>query len=893
MPKELPSVPDAAKKLGPLHSDNPIPNQLPTPPHPPRNPATVSTRPLPPASPPPPAAPRLPRAPLSRTTKLIIGSVALVVIMGAGVGLFLQQKVSQPPVALLLTTLDRDVGAEKLRFQTASPKFTRLDANRVKLTFTAEGKLSEALYQLTDINTALAAEIAAALPRLTEADRVLASRSGAKLRESAGLGEPPADPRQAALLRATAKTDEIVRYEGEALATRGQDGWSLQLLEGHFPTPPPEGEPRGSFGAKTYVADDIQDLAALKALIAARLAYAERALAAATKFAAQLAEDRRARLQQFQAQLKPGTLFTGSARNLRDAKTQSLTLEITAFNATAGTLNAVLRNDGGWSDTRAFQGNWKADEEVEHMAITLGTRQNQAVPNAGPFLEVNDTFALDFTLTDSGSLKAATRNYEFSFNRVSEAEAAGLRAQLAGEITPLISATAKDVVYRGAAISKNSQASEPVLLHFTRQDNDGALLQATLTSPDHATWRRQLRGTLIANRYRSNDQPVRLQLNGQDHIARAPNQSVFAYGYDLSLKFAVAGNQLTGEDNRFDYRLTRVTDAELAQFKAEREAREKRFLNVLRVGAVYDGAVINARAGATSRLRLRVRQIEPASKTIVVRLESREQTGTYYDMSGSYEPVDGTLALGGTGLNSRSIPWRKQNVPPFFYWPERVYQANLQLSDEGLTGELNSYEWTFNIPIGAMAAQDQTTDVSTDFPVGTGAYVKGADGQWLLLPGNGGATHAASQVLKGISGLLGSVSIGGKPLNQGAQSTPDKVADLTFTGNTAVPAVTGDDVVIVFIGDLKPIPANLLQSNPELADYPPMELAATHTAANGNRKVDLLRIVPGLAGFREARIAATLDQPKPGVWLLTCTSRLAPGTYALAAGENYFELRIR
>ncbi|MEJ1973535.1 MAG: hypothetical protein WDM96_14055 [Lacunisphaera sp.] len=788
----------------------------------------------------------------------------------------------------MLSTLDREVGAEKIHFQTAAQKLTVVDPNTVDIAFTAEGKLTEALYDRTNINGVLPSELAAALPRLTEADRVLASRSAARLRESAGLGEPPADPRQAVLLHVTARPDEPVGYVGEARATRTKEGWSLQLLEGHFPVALPEGERRLGFGAKSFVADDAQDIAALKALLAARLAYAERTLAAATKFAAQLAEDRRARLQQFQVQLKPGTLFTGSARNLRDAQTQSLTLEITAFNATAGTLTAVLRNDGGWGDTRAFQGTWKTDEEAEHLAITLGSRPNQAVPHAGPFLEVNDSFALDFTLNDSGSLKAATRYYEFAFTRVSEAEAAGLRAQLAGEFNTLLNAIGKDAVYRGMAISKNSQASEPVLLRFTKQENEGALLQAVLASLDHAAWRRRLQGTLIANRYRSGDQPLRLQLSGEDRIGRAPNQSVFAYGYDLSLKFTLAGNQLTGEDDRFTYRLTRLADAELAQLTAEREARQQRFIGAIRAGAAYDGT-ISGSDGTTSRLRLRISKLDASTNTLVVLFESREQYGIFHEMSGTFESSDGTLLLGSSG-HGKFNSTGKLRVP--FFSRDRAFKAGLLLNDDGLTGELSNEGWTFNFPINSVGTTGANT--SPDLPANAGAFVRGSSGEWIPLPTNGGkVTYGVAEVLKNLGGILGALTNSGRPANAGSQNNPDKLADLSFTGHDPIPAVSGDAVVIVFNGDPKPTPADVLQNNPELADYPLLEMAPTHIASDGRRQVDLLRIVPGRAGFREARVAASIDQPKPGVYILTANSRLAAGTYALLAGENSFELRVR
>lgn len=898
-PPRRPSVPPPpppvrAVNVAPPLPPPPAPAPQTAPISPPAAPSAVKPPP-PPAQPvvradlpaPPPPAQRAPRAPLSRKAKLGIGGLAAGLILAATAVFVIRHLGSTPPAALLLATLDREVGAEKLRFNSATQKATSVGSDQVRIVFTTEGKVTEPLYLSTDLATTLPAEYETAKNRLAEADRLMASRTGARLRETGGLGAPPEDPRQVEVIRATAKLTDSFSYQGEAHATRTAEGWRLQLTDGRFSSTLPEGQPRRGFGAKTYLASEAQDVAALKTLLAERLAYSERALAAATKLAAQLAEERNARLQEFQAQLKPGTIFTGLVRDLRNPQSHSVTLEITAFSPVVGSVTALLRNDGGWADTRTFQGTWKPDAEAEHVTVALASRQNQAVRSAGPILEANEDFALTFALTTSGTLRATTARFELTLSRVPDTEVAALRTQLGAELVALLGATAPDLVYRGAAISKNTQVAEPVLIRLIRQENGGALLQAMLESPDHGTWQRSLRGTLIANRYRSEGRPLRLQIDGEDRVKRAPGTSIFGANAKLSLRLAVDSDQITGEDERYSYRLKRAAAAELAELKAARDARDQRFLSVIRSGAAYDGTARD-RAGAVSRLRLRVNQFDSASQTVGVLFESREQNGIFHAMSGSYDVESGSLLLGSSG-QGKFNPSGRLKVP--FFSRDRGFKVALQLTAAGLVGEVSNESWTLDFPVGATAAATPLGAIESEFPAAPGAYVKGKDGQWVPLPTNDGkVTYGATEVLKNISGLLGALS--GKT-DEAAQTRPDKLADLTFAGRNTLPVVSGENVVFAFVGTIKQAPADMIQKYPELADYPQIELAPTRTLADGRRQVDLLRIVPGLAGFREGRVAATIDQPKDQTWVLSCTRRLLPGTYALVAGESSSEVAIR
>jgi hypothetical protein len=808
---------------------------------------------------------------------VVVGLAALAAVI------VVQQRRSTPPEAVLLAALDREIGGEKLKFELASQRQSDAGPDRVRIAYSARGKLKEPLYVPSSPNAVLQADLASAQRSITESDRVLSSKAGPRLREWASLGQPPADPASAVVIRPTATLGTVYRYDGSAVAYRSAEGWRVQLEGGRFLEAPPDGEPRRKFGDKTYVEGDASDVAALKSVLAARLAYAEQVRSAAQKFAGQLAAERTTRLQQFQAEFKPGTLFTGFARDTSDSQSHGITLEVTAFNTATRSVNALLRNDGGWADSRAFQGTYETDEDAEHFKLVLSTRYNQAVRSAGPFLELNTNFAVSFEVLTDGGLKGSSGSVEVTLNRVPDDQREKTIAELTRDFKALLASTSVDAVYRGAAISKQSNVSEPVLLRFTRQENEGALLQAVIESAEHPSWRRALAGTVIGNRYRSENAPVRLQAANETRVRNAPNQSVFGQ-WGLAMKLATDGERMDGEDDAFTYRLVRATPADLAQLKTDREARENRMLAAIRSGAAYDGTA-RARSGSVSRLRIRVTRVDTVARTVDAIFESREQSGIFHTMSGSYDLESGEILLGSNG-QGRFNPSGRLRFPLFS--TDSSFKVSLHVTSDALAGELDNYDWALEFPIRAAATPTSTDDA---FPSQPGGYVRGPDGRWLPLPTNGGRpTYGATEVTRGVTGLLGALSGNAA---QNTETRPDKLANLTFSGNDRPPAVSGDNVVIAYVGQIKPPATYLVRRYPEIADYPDIECAPTRTLPDGRRQADLLRIVPGLAGFRENRVAASVEKPRPGVVVLNCSAPLAPGTYAIAAGEACFELIVR
>ena len=156
------------------------------------------------------------------------------------------------------------------------------------------------------------------------------------------------------------------------------------------------------------------------------------------------------------------------------------------------------------------------------------------------------------------------------------------------------------------------------------------------------------------------------------------------------------------------------------------------------------------------------------------------------------------------------------------------------------------------------------------YPGKDGAYVL-ADGQWIPLPKNGGKNHQS------ISDFIKSARDTGEA----------KLSELVFTGKDAIPKVNPGLVVIAYVGEVKTLP-QLSQLQQEVP-----QMKATSIQADGTRSVDLVRIVPGVAGFGSKRVRPLqVAQPEEKVRTFQAMV-LRAGTYAIdASGGNVFELEV-
>ena len=96
----------------------------------------------------------------------------------------------------------------------------------------------------------------------------------------------------------------------------------------------------------------------------------------------------------------------------------------------------------------------------------------------------------------------------------------------------------------------------------------------------------------------------------------------------------------------------------------------------------------------------------------------------------------------------------------------------------------------------------------------------------------------------------------------------------------------------VYVGPLPPPAADKVAKYPVLGSYPAVELIRATLAANGSRRAPLFAIAPGLKGFGEYRVPATVEQPTADVTVLRCTVRLPPGRYAAGCDAGAFEVAV-
>lgn len=830
----------------------------------------------------------------SRSKTVAAITVAALVLIA---GLFVAWRVTsgRPSNQTLLAHLTQQLGAGRLVFTDVARTVQPMPDGSVVITYQASAATPEPLYVAMDAADFLTRQLQIDTTKLRAARAALDGASAARVRELAG--PPPAvdDPLQAIVLHQSAAQGTTVDHQGSLLARRAPAGWYLELKSGRFLAALPEGQPRASFGAKTYLENDAADQAALRQLASHQTVYAEQVMAAREKVQDEIRREREQRRARFLATLQPGALFIGSAVNRHDHTSVALSLEITELGSANQQVTALLRNDGGWSDARTFQGEWREDADAEHFSLVLGTRYNQAVRGAGPLLDASDNWTLNLTVANDGSLAAQTQSFDYKFSLVPSTDSTRVRAELTASHRTALEATAANLVYIGAAISKNQQASERVLLRFTQQQNDGALLSARFESPERTDWQRPLSGSLQTNRYRSGDQPIRMLMSGEGRARRAASdRSVFGYTWDLNPAFRIEGDTLIGEDNAFTYRFTRATAEELATLQRQIAEREQRFLSLVKAGAAYDGTTKD-REGFSSRLRLRIKRVDARDGTLSASFESREQNGIHHEVSGSFDIAEGVLRLGSSG-GGRFNPSGVLKVP--FFSRDDTFKFVLHLQETGFYGESSGWGWTLEFPVARRGegntsrAENAGTDSGyPEFPTDTGVYAL-VEGKWVLLPKNGGkVTYGLGNIFAQLNGTLEALS--NDPKAKEIATRPDKIASLTFAGSEPLPAVDRKNVVLIYVGPVKRAPADMVQKYPTLADEPDIEIAPTRRLGNGNRQVDLLRIAPGLGGFHSQRVAALVEEAKPGVLLHVCTAAVPAGTYAVSASEQAFEFRAR
>lgn len=816
--------------------------------------------------------PRMPPPPTPSRRALLAGGATLA--LAAAAALAWQMWVSPIPKDDVAAFLDQGVGAGKVRFSDMGLGVERLAGGELKVSVTATARAPWPLYAAADAAAYMKDALGIDPGPTAEARSLCAAREGSLDPGLERLRPFPADPYRATVLRAVTPAGAAFPYQAVLAAHKAAGGWAFTQVSGAYGSGGPRGEPRASFGSDAFLASDAGDDARLRALATGLQAFALRVADAQRDLAAAHAAQADARRGAFLARIAPGTVFRGTALRAGDTQPTVLYLEITDP-LPGGRVAALLRNAGGWHDARAFQGSFSADADFAAPVLHLSSAPDQAVRDAGPYLENTQAWSLDLGMDPSGALTEANRSYQYAFQPLDAAQASNARAALGAEYARAAEAARPGALYRGAATPKDGGAPEPLLLRFTAPPGGGEAVAAQLESTTRS-WSRAFSGRIMGNARRSGGAPLRLRSPAGAAADGAGAGSALGAREDLELVLGVEDGALAGEDALYAYRFAPEGAGDLDALNAARAALAARLRGALRGGIAFDGTVRDDQ-GSVSPVRLEVERVDPQRGAVAARIVSLAVPDVYQDFTGAWDPSDPSVTLASTGLGS--FDSTDSVAVPFLVAP---VPATLQLALAGtsLTGAIRGNpHWVLDFPLavflasGAGAAGPGAEGPLPVLPQAAGAYLL-SGGDWTPLPHNNGrvveeTSHAMTGEEEGL-GVVGALSSGIRRIaNKG-----EKATYLDFDGKDPLPEAAGPAVTLLYVGPAAP-------------HGPAAEVAAAGKLKDGRRRIEVEGKPGAPVRFGEQRAAAYLRPAGPGAFLLTLTAALPAGTYAVNAGPGF------
>ena len=809
----------------------------------------------------------------------IVASVAALVV-ALGAVLFWLHARSSIPADEVAAFLDATVGAGRVRFTVTAMEPVRQDGAGRQVAVTAKAWLVQPLYRKVDTSDYLQREFQVEPESAAEARALLLDKATARNTVLTGGRPLPADPFLVVVLEPTSPTDVSFDFQGILDAHRAGSAWGFSLASGGIRGGGPQGEPRSAFERPSYVAGDAGDAATVRSLVSDFRAFAARA--AKVRHAAEIARTAAhdARRASFLARIAPGRVFSGRASEAGEQNGTPLYLEITGLTPD-NRMTAVLRNEGGWHNARAFQGSWSSDEDFLSPALTLTSPAALAVRNAGPVLENTQNWTLELKMDPSGELTGQTRYFQYRFQPLLPIQVTELKARLEAEFERALAATQAGTVYQGSVSPGALAASEPVVLQVTGRLADGRSFEASLESTAHP-WSRPLHGTIIDNARRSGGEPLRLRTSAREAVEDAPPASMLGDPEDLELSLGLSGGSLAGGDGRYTYQLAPAGNADLGRLEAARADRARLIREIVRPGMALDGT-LREDQGFITHARLEVVGLDRASGAVTVTVRSLARPGVFRDFAGTCDPPSGLMALS-AAARGRYGDDGSFDIP--FLTSPAASSLHLELAGKSLAGRIEGDpHWALEFPAAAFLSAPTELDepgsppadgsVFPAFPKAAGAYLLGKAG-WLPMPRNQGHVVAETITLKtekkAPPTLLGAVNAG---LDEALKSKDKaKVTYLEFDGKDVPPVSSGQSVVVLYVG-------------PEPSGEPAVELAPTEVQSDGQRWLEITERQDKGIRFGERRMAAFVRRPAPGYILLTTTGTLAPGSYAFRADQGY------
>ena len=760
--------------------------------------------------------------------------------------------------------------------------------NQAVVSYEAVFELKDADYVRLDTLGFLSGQLGLDPSVIQGIKQLVGSKDGATLVEKAGLSKAPILLSEVVIIKEAAAPGTLVTFSGQLQAFKQGERWTFNQLGVPNITPQLGGHSRASFPSTAFVATNTDDLARLKGLVQDETDALERLRKADEDLIAQRLREN----AKVTADLAhPGSLFAGTAVSNQGESTK-LYLEIASYDSASGQVRAYLRNDGGWSERRVFTGNFAYVPETGVVTLRLSSPYESAIPNAGPFLQNGENMV--FSLSgDKEQVTGISPNgaWQYNLQHLSPEAAKAQQQEVQDSAAAILAATLPQTVYLGVITSADHANSNAYVLTFDRQDNGGAILSAHIEATDRNEPRRAFHGSIVTNRYVSGGWPIIGKVTAQQSV------------YPLKLKFEdghLVGNAVVTVFDKFSWDFTPASADDIRKLRAEAEQRRQLVMNIVKPGAAYDGYFTSDDSHFVERARMKFTRVEQGGALVEAVLVSLDSLKTGCRLRGTLDMNSARLTLSRTKAVVEKEGYF--HSPPFREsYGDHVF--DLDITPNGLEGKVRNEPWAIRFSSNGLAPSPQDQPEASapgpqvqpgppahtsDYPAGEGIYLW-LNGAWAPLPHNNGhVTYPVAQVLGNVGGLLNALT--GNTQGGNIQTRPDKLAELTFDGVDPIPSTDGNGVRVVYIGKIDPPPPDVVAKFPEILDYPPIEMAMTLRDASGSRSASLYRIVPGLSGFRDTRVPATVERVSDTVTVLTCNQPLAPGSYVVAAGVKSAEL---
>jgi hypothetical protein len=817
---------------------------------------------------------------MSKGLKLGLAAVAVVAVLAVGAFFFISQRNRAPSSGLVRAAVEKIVEHPGLKLTSVTSTVTpAAEPGRALVAYQAKAEVTEPLYELADPTALLRDELKLDPDAWQNTRRILSGKTAPRILELAGMKNLDTTLLQSTFLHETTARGTELSFSGKLRAVKGHEGWELESANTNPAPGELRGKPRGAYAGATRLIDDPEELRKLRALAAAQVDVPDKIEAGRQAFL----EERKAEQQKIIADLldsiNVGTVFGGTAA-IEGNQPVKIFLEFTGVNLRSKQVTALLRNDGNWTDKRPLTGRFAFDADSETLTIALATKGDEAVADAGPLLADDKAWNFVFQL-NGGKLTVRDDRHDISLNRLSEAEVTAVRKDIESTSAALFEAADAGKIYRGVIRSRNNPQTFDYVLRFNQQDRGDGTVMVTLAPAGRDAWQRNYTGTVIANRYHTGGLSLHLETQASDAVKSADSASPAGLNHDSDVSLRLVSGHFQGEGADFSYDFAPLSADEVAKLQAAAAAQMKSLLAIVKQGTAYPGAASHEGDSTAEKIQLRFRRVDPHGDAIDAVIESPEHPGVSRDFHGSLDSFAKRLTLTSGRLRGSASSRAGLSFPPLSRSDGQLLA--LDITDSALSGELQGegQGWKMNFPVAGGTAV--TGNLAGDYPAESGAYVWNA-GAWQPLPRNDG--KVSKSALKAIGGFFNSL---GKSSN--APATADKVADLVFSGHDTVPTVPGGDVRVLYVGAIK---GDRSEKYPQLEGYPDMEMAPTTRDSSGHRKVVLTRIAPNVpvGGFRERRVPANLERVSDTVIELSCTRRLAAGSYAISVNDDAFELKV-